>query len=24
VDGWITKYLDYSFLDKAEAPLKSQ
>ncbi len=22
VDGWVGKYLDYSFLDKAEASLK--
>jgi hypothetical protein len=22
VDGWVGKYLDYSFLDKAEAALK--
>ena len=24
VDGWVGKYLDYSFLDKAEASLKKK
>ena len=24
VDGWVGKYLDYSFLDKAEAALKKK
>ena len=23
VDGWVMKYVDYSFLDKAEASLKN-